>query len=63
MRTRIKLFYRAEWETQYELQNEYGKWLDSYENSDVSYDFLMVAEQNVDNWKIVWFRSNNEKRT
>jgi hypothetical protein len=57
MRTRVKSFYRAPWETGFELEDEYRAWLDKYENGQESYGFLLVARQKIGNWLNVWYHA------
>jgi len=60
MRTRVKLFYRGDWETGYEIKDEYREWISKYEYGDASFDFQLVAERTVGNWIIVWYRAANK---
>jgi hypothetical protein len=55
MRTRIKLFYHAPWQTGAELLDEYREWLWKYENPASSLSFSWVAEQQKGNWRRVWY--------
>jgi hypothetical protein len=62
MRTRTKMFYCADWESGWEVENEYRTWLSQYENSYLPTGFRFVAKQKKGNWIIVWYHADGNPK-